>query len=405
LIHHIKTPFFFAIKYVFLKKNNRAINILSLITMLSMAIGSMAMIIVMSVFNGFETLAINLYESFEPQLTISPIKGKVVQVDEFLINKIKATEGVENVSLILESKAYLKYRDKETIAILKGVEPSYFKTNKISEFLIVGDTLLEDANNSYAMLGLNIAEKLQVKVDDPFESLAVYVPKSSQQVGIAGDMPFEHSYISPRSVFSVYQEYDEKYIVVPISFVQYLMGHSDFSISSIELSINQDEEIVKDRLLNTLKNSWKIKNRLEKNETLYKLTKVEKMITYLVMGFILFILSLNFIGSLTMHFLEKQKDLKVLLYLGINRLQIQRIYLLIGFLQSFIGGLFGLFLGLLVLMIQYFFEIIKMPGSGTFVISAYPVEIRILDIILILGLVVLISFLMALWPAYRAKNV
>ena len=123
------------------------------------------------------------------------------------------------------------------------------------------------------------------------------------------------------------------------------------------------------------------------------------------MGFILFILSLNFIGSLTMHFLEKQKDLKVLLYLGINRLQIQRIYLLIGFLQSFIGGLFGLFLGLLVLMIQYFFEIIKMPGSGTFVISAYPVEIRILDIILILGLVVLISFLMALWPAYRAKNV
>ena len=405
MIKRLKVPFFFAIKYIFLKKNNRAINILSIVTMLSMAVGSMAMIIVMSVFNGFETLAINLYESFEPQLSITPSKGKVVHLDDFLIDKIKATEGVENVSLILESKAYFKYRDKETIAILKGVEPSYFKTNKISEFLIVGDTLLEDANNSYAMLGLNIAEKLQIKVDDPFESLAVYVPKSSQQVGIAGDMPFEHSYISPRSVFSVYQEYDEKYVIVPISFVQYLTGNSDFSISSIEISINQSEALVKDRLSRILKNKWKISNRLEKNETLYKLTKVEKMITYLVMGFILFILSLNFIGSLTMHFLEKQKDLKVLLYLGINRLQIQRIYLLIGFLQSFVGGVFGLLFGVLVLVIQYFFEVIKMPGSGTFVISAYPVEIRILDFFFILFLVVLISFLMALWPAYRAKNV
>jgi lipoprotein-releasing system permease protein len=231
------------------------------------------------------------------------------------------------------------------------------------------------------------------------------VPKSSQQVGIAGDMPFEHSYISPRSVFSVYQEYDEKYVIVPISFVQYLTGNSDFSISSIEISINQSEALVKDRLSKILKNKWKISNRLEKNETLYKLTKVEKMITYLVMGFILFILSLNFIGSLTMHFLEKQKDLKVLLYLGINRLQIQRIYLLIGFLQSFVGGVLGLLFGVLVLVVQYFFEIIKMPGSGTFVISAYPVEIRILDIFFILFLVVLISFLMALWPAYRAKNV
>ena len=405
MIKRLKVPFFFAIKYIFLKKNNRAINILSIVTMLSMAVGSMAMIIVMSVFNGFETLAINLYESFEPHLSITPSKGKVVHIDNFLIDKIKATEGVENVSLILESKAYFKYRDKETIAILKGVEPSYFKTNKISQFLIVGDTLLEDANNSYAMLGLNIAEKLQIKVDDPFESLAVYVPKSSQQVGIAGDMPFEHSYISPRSVFSVYQEYDEKYVIVPISFVQYLTGNSDFSISSIEISINQSEALVKDRLSRILKNKWKISNRLEKNETLYKLTKVEKMITYLVMGFILFILSLNFIGSLTMHFLEKQKDLKVLLYLGINRLQIQRIYLLIGFLQSFVGGVLGLLFGVLVLVVQYFFEIIKMPGSGTFVISAYPVEIRILDIFFILFLVVLISFLMALWPAYRAKNV
>lgn len=405
MIKRLKVPFFFAIKYIFLKKNNRAINILSIVTMLSMAVGSMAMIIVMSVFNGFETLAINLYESFEPQLSITPSKGKVVHLDDFLIDKIKATEGVENVSLILESKAYFKYRDKETIAILKGVEPSYFKTNKISDFLIVGDTLLEDANNSYAMLGLNIAEKLQIKVDDPFESLAVYVPKSSQQIGIAGDMPFEHSYISPRSVFSVYQEYDEKYVIVPISFVQYLTGNSDFSISSIEISINQSEALVKDRLSKILKNKWKISNRLEKNQTLYKLTKVEKMITYLVMGFILFILSLNFIGSLTMHFLEKQKDLKVLLYLGINRLQIQRIYLLIGFLQSFVGGVLGLLFGVFVLVVQYFFEIIKMPGSGTFVISAYPVEIRILDIFFILFLVVLISFLMALWPAYRAKNV
>lgn len=373
--------------------------------MLSMAIGAMAMIIVMSVFNGFETLAINLYESFEPQLTIMPSKGNVIEIDEFLLNEIKSIHGVENISLVLESKAYFKYRDKETIALLKGVESSYFKTNKISNFLIVGDTLLEDAQNSYAMLGLNIAEKLQIKVDDPFESLAVYVPKSSQQVGITGDMPFEHSYISPRSVFSVYQEYDEKYVIVPISFVQYLTGNSDFSISSIEISINENESFVKERLSKILKNKWKISNRLEKNETLYKLTKVEKMITYLVMGFILFILSLNFIGSLTMHFLEKQKDLKILLYLGISRFQIQRIYLLIGFLQSFLGGLFGLFLGLVILVMQYFFEIIKMPGSGTFVISAYPVEIRILDIFLIIGLVVLISFLMALWPAYRAKNV
>ncbi len=374
--------------------------------MFAMGIGAAALIIVLSVFNGFEDIAISLYESFQPNLKIIPKNNKDFKCTDTLYLNLKKIKGVSSISKVYETKAYFKYIDKESVGLLKGIDSNYFKTNKVAKFVIHGDSIMEDESNSYSLIGVALNDKLNINYHDHFESLSVYVPKSSSSSGFGLNNSFEISYLTPRSVFSVYQEFDDKYVMAPVSFVQYLSNKDEDQITGIEIKVDNDINTnnIKDIIKSFLPNSLKIVDRLESNETLYRITKIEKLITFLIMSFILIILSLNFIGSLSMHVIEKMNDLVILRNIGFSSFDIQKLYILIGSIQGLIGGVFGLLIGLLICLIQKQFGLIKMPGNGTFVIQDYPIVIKISDVVMILLLLVVISFIASIFPALKAKE-
>ena len=217
---------------------------------------------------------------------------------------------------------------------------------------------------------------------------------------------FERNYITPGGVFSVYQEYDDKFVLVPISFMQYLKSAEENQVTSLELKLrNPSNKASQEKLRMLLGDSFEVKNKLELNATFYRISQIEKMITFFILVFILIILSFNFIGSLTMHIIEKEADIKMLHYLGLKSKEVFKLYMIYGVLQGMLGGIFGLIIGISICVIQYFFGIITLPGSGTFVVRAYPVMIYGSDVGFILLILFLVSSLASIFPALRAKKI
>jgi len=374
--------------------------------MFAMGIGAAALIIVLSVFNGFEDIAVSLYESFQPHLKIIPKHNKDFNLDENFTKKLSQIDGLASFSKIYESKAYFKYLDKESVGVLKGVDSNYFKTNNVAKYIIHGDRKLEDASSSYSLIGIALNDKLNINYHDNFESLSVYAPKVNSSIGFGVNNAFEISYLTPRSVFSIYQEFDEKYVIASLAFVQYINNKEEHVVTSVEVKAKNLERInqLRNQIQDILPTNLKIVDRLESNETLYRITKIEKLITFLIMSFILVILSLNFIGSLSMHVIEKNNDLIILRNIGFSSKDIQKLYICIGTIQGLLGGFMGMFLGLFICFVQKQFGIVKMPGNGTFVIPDYPVVVKYEDIVLILLLLVCISFFASIFPALKARE-
>ena len=401
----MKTLFYIALRYLFFKNKKQAINVLSLITMFAMACGAGALIIILSTFNGFENLSTSLQESFQPDLTISSVKNKSFPIAEAMWNKILKDPNVEKISMVYEDKVYLKYMNKDVLATMKGVDPSFFQTNEVKHYIVAGDTVLENEEYSFAMVGMGIAQKLNINLNNQFEQIAVFSPKSSMGGASVPDN-FERNYITPGGVFSVYQEYDDKFVLVPISFMQYLKSAEENQVTSLELKLrNPSNKASQEKLRMLLGDSFEVKNKLELNATFYRISQIEKMITFFILVFILIILSFNFIGSLTMHIIEKEADIKMLHYLGLKSKEVFKLYMIYGVLQGMLGGIFGLIIGISICVIQYFFGIITLPGSGTFVVRAYPVMIYGSDVGFILLILFLVSSLASIFPALRAKKI
>ena len=401
----MKTLFYIALRYLFFKNKKQAINVLSLITMFAMACGAGALIIILSTFNGFENLSTSLQESFQPDLTISSVKNKSFPIAEAMWNKILKDPNVEKISMVYEDKVYLKYMNKDVLATMKGVDPSFFQTNEVKHYIVAGDTVLENEEYSFAMVGMGIAQKLNINLNNQFEQIAVFSPKSSMGGASVLDN-FERNYITPGGVFSVYQEYDDKFVLVPISFMQYLKSAEENQVTSLELKLrNPSNKASQEKLRMLLGDSFEVKNKLELNATFYRISQIEKMITFFILVFILIILSFNFIGSLTMHIIEKEADIKMLHYLGLKSKEVFKLYMIYGVLQGMLGGIFGLIIGISICVIQYFFGIITLPGSGTFVVRAYPVMIYGSDVGFILLILFLVSSLASIFPALRAKKI
>ena len=373
--------------------------------MFAMACGAGALIIILSTFNGFENLSTSLQESFQPDLTISSVKNKSFPIAEAMWNKILKDPNVEKISMVYEDKVYLKYMNKDVLATMKGVDPSFFQTNEVKHYIVAGDTVLENEEYSFAMVGMGIAQKLNINLNNQFEQIAVFSPKSSMGGASVLDN-FERNYITPGGVFSVYQEYDDKFVLVPISFMQYLKSAEENQVTSLELKLrNPSNKASQEKLRMLLGDSFEVKNKLELNATFYRISQIEKMITFFILVFILIILSFNFIGSLTMHIIEKEADIKMLHYLGLKSKEVFKLYMIYGVLQGMLGGIFGLIIGISICVIQYFFGIITLPGSGTFVVRAYPVMIYGSDVGFILLILFLVSSLASIFPALRAKKI
>lgn len=381
-------PFYIAKRYLFSRKSYQAVNIISTIATVSVAVGTMALVVILSVFNGFDSLIHSLYSKFNPDLLIQPVSGKSFILDTNLINKIKQIDDIENFSFVIEDKALVIYEDKQTIATIKGVSHNYNKVSKIESAIIQGNFVLKQNDIAFCILGQGIAYTLNINISLPlYQQIEIYVPrKNTKIISLSPESVLNRKFITPSAIFSVEGDIDNQYIIVPLDFAQELFEYEKNKITSIELKIKNEykTKAVQNKIKKLIGPDLIVKNRYEQNEVFYKTMKTEKIAIFLILFFILTISTFNVIGTLTMLILEKKEDIIILKSLGASHEDVKKIFFMEGILITLIGTLSGIILGLILCFIQIKFKLIKLYGSGTFIIDAYPVKVKFIDIILIL---------------------
>jgi lipoprotein-releasing system permease protein len=395
-------PLFIAKRYFFSKKSQRAINIISLISVLGVTIGTAALIIVLSVFNGFESLVVSLYNSFDPEIKITVTNGKTFPPDSVFLHHLKNIDGVKTVSLTLEESALVKYHDRQYIATIKGVDENFNLVSGIDTMLTDGAYQLQKNDSDFALVGGGIAYNLHLNLSDFIPQLDLYVPKKSAASLLNPDEAFTRRFIQPCGIFSIQQEFDIKYILVPLRFARDVLDE-ERNISAIEVALDPSSNInsVQEKIKNNLGENFNVNTRLQQHALIYRIMKSEKWAVFLILAFILIIATFNVIGSLTMLIIEKQKDISVLFSMGADSSLIRKIFLAEGLMITIIGAGIGLFLGAAVCFLQKHFSLIKLSGSGNFIIDAYPVQMQFTDFLSVFATVFIIGFVAAWYPAKK----
>lgn len=402
----MRTDFFIAKRYLFAKKSHNVINIISIISVLGVMVGTAGLIIVLSVFNGFSDLVVSLYNSFDPDLKISPVAGKSFDPVMVDYNGLKNIEGVEFISNSLEENALLKYGERQFIATIKGVDSNFFKIANIENSIVDGSLMLEDEKSSYAVVGGGIAYSLSLSLNDPFNVLSVYVPKKGKPVALTNpEEAFNIDVIRPSGIFAIQQDFDTKYVLVPLRFAREIIGHES-KITSIEIGLapGADEEKVKAQVKTIIGDKLKVQTRLQQHEFLYRILKSEKWAVYFILSFILIIAIFNIIGSLNMLIIEKKKDIGILKALGAEDKLIRNIFLTEGIMITMLGAVVGLFLGGIICFLQQQFGFIKLENADSFLIDSYPVAMEFMDFLYVILIVFSIGFLASLYTSRKISN-
>lgn len=390
-------------RYLFSKKSTNAINIISLVSGLAMLFGTMALILVLSVFNGLESLVKSLYTVFYPDIAVSAAKGKVFEITPELIHQLKAVQYIDAYSFTLEENALLEYSDMQHICTAKGVDKNYFNVvNKFDTFMVEGEKILQKNSINYCIAGVGVAQKLSMDPTRAFNPIAIYMPKKTGASFSTMENAFNKDYVTPSGVFAVSDEFDTRYTFVPLDFLQQLSDNSEkASHIEIRLKSNATSKAAIQQLQLTLGKSFIVKSRYEQNETLYKILKSEKWITFSILVLIMIVASFNIIGALSMLVLEKKKDIATLTALGLPSKSIVRIFLLEGILMSLIGAVIGMVLAYILCLLQQKVGLVPMPGTS-FLVQYYPVKMLLTDFLAVGAVVVLISTLAAYLPAKKA---
>lgn len=393
-------PLFIAKRYLISKKSRQAINIITLISVIGVTVGTAGLIIVLSVFNGFEELILSLYNSFDPDIKIESNTGKTFSLAALPLDKIRKINSVKYCTKSLEENGLVKYRDRQYLATIKGVSEDFRLMTGIDSMITDGSFVLREKNVNFAVPGRSIADALGLSTKDIFTPLDIYLPQKGKQASLNPMEAFHNELLPPSGVFSIQQDFDSKYVLVPLEMMQRLTG-TENTVSSIELGIYPHEraDLVCDSLKKILGNRYKIRNREQQHELLYKIMKSEKWAVYLILSFILTVATFNIVGSLTMLILDKKEDIQILWCMGAEISLLKRVFLLEGLIISFCGGGAGLLLGLLICQLQKAFGLVKMGGS--FVIDAYPVSLRLLDFTYVGATVLIIGFAAAYYPSQK----
>jgi len=400
----MRFPLYIARRYLFTRKSQNAINIISGISMLGVAVGTMALVVILSVFNGFDEVVKSLFNSFDPDIRITAAQGKVFTPDDGF-QQVRQLDGVAYFSEVLEENALLKYDERQHIATIKGVDASFINVTGIDSMVYDGEMILKDNNRSYAVVGQGVAYSLQIGLNF-INPLFVYMPKRVGRINLANpDDAFRRQYIFPSAIFAIEQDYDSKYVIVPIEFMRELLDYSSES-SAVEIKLDPayNATETQNRISEILGEGFLVQNRAQQNEIFYKVMRSEKWAIFLILTFILVIASFNIIGSLSMLIIDKKNDIRSLRNMGASEKLIGRIFLLEGWLISITGSVFGIALGTLISWVQDRFELLKLSGSGTFVIDAYPVDLQLGDVLLVWVTVLFIGFLAALYPVRQISK-
>ena len=359
----------------------------------------MALVVVMSAFNGLDDLLKSLYKTFDADLLITPAEGKVFLPTTAEFTAIREMKGVYAFSKVLEENVLLRYRGHQEIATMKGVDSVFEASTAIHEAIYDGEFKLHHGELEQAVLGLALAQKLQIGLYfiDPLD---VYLPRRTGTVSLLRpEESLMRERTFPSGIFEIEKSYDSQYIFVPIDFARRLLEYTD-EVSAVEIQVQAGVEIEKMQksIEKILGAEYKVRTRYQQNESMYKMMAAEKMVVYFIMLFIIVIISCNIVGSLTMLIIEKKEDTETLQSLGADRKLINRIFLLEGWMISLLGIIVGLILGLTLCFAQQYFGIIRM--SGDFLVSHYPVTIVWKDIVLAVLSVALIGFVAAWLPLY-----
>ena len=398
-------PFYIAKRYLFSKKSHNAINVISGVSVCGIALATLALVCTLSVFNGFQDLVTTMFTAFDPELKIVAVNGKVFDSQDTRILSVKQLPEVEVCSESLEDNAMVQYKDRQAMVVIKGVEDHFHQVTAIDSILYGrGDRLLHDEVADYAIPGIELVSMLGtgIRFLDP---LTVYVPKRGSKINVANPASsFNSDYLySSGLVFAVNQQkYDASYILTSLSFARNLFQY-DTEVSSIELKVKEGSNInkVQEKVSQILGDDYLVLNRYEQQADTYRIMEVEKLISYLFLTFILLIACFNVIGSLSMLIIDKRADVVTLRNLGANDGTITRIFLFEGYLISFFGAIVGVVLGVVLCLVQQEFGFISLgsgDSAGAFVVDAYPVSVHLSDVLLVLGTVLLISFLAVQYP-------
>jgi len=388
----LNIAFYIAKRYLFSKKSTNAINIISGISMLGVFVGSAALIIILSVFNGFEALVLSMYNYHSPDLRIEPQTGKVFDPNTVDFDKIKKSDKYFSYTEVLQEKALIRYGNYQFIGQIKGVSDEYLKNPYVDSSLVNGEFLLKDQYRSYTVIGTTVQYVLGVNINDQVRKLEIYSPIKGRKNSFSAAEEFVSEQLQPVGVFQAQQE-DNNIAIIPIDVARRLIGEPE-NVSYIEIFLNDTEqtEAVKKQIEKVLGDAFVVKNRIQQNELLYKVLNSEKWAIYFILTFVLIIAIFNIIGSLTMLVIDKRKDIAILNSLGASKKLINRIFLLEGLMISLVGCIAGLLVGTIFCLLQLHFGLISM-GDGNLLIDAYPVEIRLLDYLLVGVTVLIISFI------------
>lgn len=391
--------FFIARRYLFSTKTQNVINIISAISMTGVAVGTAALIVVLSVFNGFDSLIQTLFNSFDPDLKITLAEGKTFIPESNEFDKIRNLKSIVHFTEVLEENVLLKYEDKLHPATIKGVTKEYTKTTGIDTMIVQGSFFLEKNNINYAVVGQGIAYYLSMGLNF-VTPIVVYVPKRTKSIAVNPENAFNRKVLYPSGIFSIQQDFDVKYIIAHISFVRDLLNYKS-EVSAIELKLNTETDIkdVKAQVKSILGVKFIVKDRYEQHELFYKIMKSEKWAIFLILSFILLIASFNIIGSITMLIIDKKNDIFTLNSLGANQATIHKIFLYEGWFISILGSFIGLVLGGLICWAQIRYGFVRLEGSGSFIIDAYPVAFKAIDFVNVFAIVMIIGFIAAWIPS------
>ncbi len=365
-------------------------------------VGTMALVIVLSVFNGFDKVIKSLINSFDPDLKITIVEGKVFDPETAAKTKILEIPGVYRISEVLEENALLRYDKRQYIATLKGVDDKFIETSGIDSMMVDGDFILEKEGRPYTVIGQGVAYSLRVGLNF-INPLIIYVPERVGKINMSNPTAaFRKFAVFPSGVFGIEQEYDAKYIILPIQNAREILDYTN-EVSALEIKLNEgaDAEDVQASIRQIIPDNFEVKTRYEQNEMFYRIMKSEKWAIFMILTLILLVASFNIIGSLSMLIIDKQDDIVSLRNLGADSATIKKIFLLEGWLISITGSFLGIIAGTGIAWIQEKFEVISLAGSGSFVLDSYPVDIQIFDILLIWLTVILIGFLAALYPVKK----
>ncbi len=391
---------YIARRYLISKKSHNLINVISLISVIGQAVGAAALIIVLSVFNGFEDVITSLYNTFDPDFEITAVKGKTFPEDTFPKQDILNINGIKAVSGVVEEDALFKYADKQYIARIKGVSENYPEVSKLDSIIIDGSLVLQQGNSNFAVVGAGVAWYLGININNLKNLLTVYVPRRGEASSFNFSSAFNNEVIHPAGVFSVQQEFDEKYVIVPLRFARQLLDYKD-EVTSMEIFLKPgaDAKLVQNKTEKVLGPQFVVKNRFQQNEALFKVLKSEKLIIFLILVFILILASFNMIGSLSILIVEKLKDIAVLKSMGAGKNLIRKIFIAEGMFISLVGSLTGLFIGLVLLLLQQHFGLVSLGGQeGDFIINAYPVKMIFTDFLKVFFTVLFIGLLATWYP-------